>query len=259
MTDELGDRMKGDYENRTRYMLPRRTHTIIRLDGKSFHTYTRGLDRPFDMTFIEDMALTATAVAKEVQGCKLAYVQSDEISLVLTDTESPTTQAWFDGNLQKMVSVSASIATAYFNEYRRISESQTGVPITLAMFDSRAFTVPAEVEVVNYLIWRQKDALRNSVQMAAQALLGHTACHGKNSSQLQEAMFQSGTNWNDYPVECKRGTLVDRVSYDGMTEGPRSVPAQRKRWEARPAPEFSQSRTQTHLIVSGAVRSEGDS
>lgn len=248
MTDELGDRMKGDYENRTRYMLPRRTHTIIRLDGKAFHTYTRGLQRPFDMDFVSDMSKTAEVLCRQVQGCKLAYVQSDEISLVLTDTETPTTQAWFDNNLQKLVSVSASIATAYFNHYRILTGMKTGSSVDPALFDSRAFTIPASPEVINYLIWRQKDALRNSVQMAAQSVLGHSRCHGLNAARLQEAMWAEGTNWNDYPDECKRGSMVVRV---GRTvEGP-DGPVVRNRWESRPAVEFTRGRDWVQHLLNG--------
>jgi tRNA(His) 5'-end guanylyltransferase len=157
--DSLGDRMKEFYENRTRYMLPRRTFTILRIDGKAFHSYTRGLKRPFDDKLMNDMDETAKFLCKEIQGTKLAYVQSDEISLVLTDFDDLKTDAWYDGNLSKMVSVSASLATAKFNELR---------PGKLAFFDSRVFTIPYQAEVENYLIWRQNDASRNSVSAVAQ-------------------------------------------------------------------------------------------
>ena len=115
MKDSLGDRIKGHYENRFRHHLPRRSYTILRVDGKAFHTYTRGCERPFDFALMEDMDFTAKAMCEQIQGCKLAYVQSDEISLVLTDFDTLQTDAWFDGNIQKMVSISAAIATAEFN------------------------------------------------------------------------------------------------------------------------------------------------
>src|ERR1035437_4873381 len=118
MKDELGDRMKEQYEDRTRYMLPRRTYTLLRLDGKSFHTYTRGLKKPFDKDLYEDMDNAIIAMLPEIQGAVSAYTQSDEISILLTDFALPTTSAWFDGNLQKMVSVTASMITAEFNKLR---------------------------------------------------------------------------------------------------------------------------------------------
>src|ERR1035437_2071733 len=118
MRDDLGDRMKSQYEDRTRYMLPRRTYTIIRLDGKSFHTYTRGLDKPFDKTLSKDIDAAIIAMLPEIHGSVFAYTQSDEISILLTDFATPATSAWFDGNLQKVCSVAASIITAEFNRLR---------------------------------------------------------------------------------------------------------------------------------------------
>jgi tRNA(His) 5'-end guanylyltransferase len=118
MRDDLGNRMKENYENRTRISLPRRSYTVIRIDGKAFHTYTKGLNRPFDRRLIEDMNATAAYLCKNIMGAKLAYVQSDEISIVITDFEDISTQAWFDNNLQKMCSVAASMATSEFNRLR---------------------------------------------------------------------------------------------------------------------------------------------
>jgi tRNA(His) 5'-end guanylyltransferase len=198
--DALGDRLKTDFENRTRYYLPRRVFTVVRLDGRAFHTYTRDLERPFDERFHDDLVATATFLCEQVQGARLAYVQSDEVSLVLSDRESLTTQAWFDGNLQKVVSVAASLATARFNELR---------PGQLATFDARAFTVPDVETTLEYLYWRQRDATRNSISMAARAYASHADCQGKTSNQLQELLWsQYDVNWNDYPPTQKRGTFV---------------------------------------------------
>lgn len=231
--DPLGDRMKAQYENRTRYYLPRRTYTVIRLDGKAFHSYTRGLERPFDEQFMTDMLWTTRFLCSEVAGCRLGYTQSDEISLVLTDFTSPKTEAWFDGNVQKMASISASLATAKFNELR---------PGKLACFDSRVFTIPDPVEVNNYLVWRQKDATRNSISMAAQAKFSHKELHGKSSNEMQEMLFQKhGINWNDYPVGFKRGSMVypqtvrQQVSYVDKRTGKKCVTPEwvdRREWFA---------------------------
>lgn len=201
MKDELGDRMKSYYEDRSRTYLPRRTYTMIRIDGKAFHTYTRGLKRPFDVDLIKDMDETTKFLCDNIQGAKLGYVQSDEISILLSDFEKATTSAWFDGNVQKMASISSSLATAKFNQLR----SSTG---KLAMFDSRVFTIPPSEEVINYFIWRQQDATRNSIQAVAQSLYSHKELNGKNTDQLQELIWQKGQNWNDYPVGQKRGRVI---------------------------------------------------
>lgn len=208
--DELGARMKDDYESRTRHMLPRRTYTVIRLDGKAFHTYTKDFKRPYDLNLMRIMDQTAIALCEDIQGVKLAYVQSDEISLILTDFETIHTDAWFDGNIQKMASISASMATVAFNNGMYLDENILASMDKVAFFDSRVFTIPDRTEICNYLIWRQQDATRNSIQMGAQSMYSHKQLHGKNTSELQELMFQKGQNWNDYPVGFKRGRIILR-------------------------------------------------
>jgi tRNA(His) 5'-end guanylyltransferase len=224
--DSLGDRMKEFYENRTRNLLPRRTYTVIRVDGKAFHTYTRGLERPFDAKLIADMDATACYMCENIQGAKLAFVQSDEISIVLTDFDKLGTNAWFDGNIQKMASISASLATAKFNELR---------PNKLALFDSRVFTIPTAVEVENYLIWRQQDTTRNSISSVAQYLYSPRELHGKDTGEMQEMCFQKGINWNDYEPKLKRGRLIVKEAYDKNG-------AQRTRWVSTAPPIFTQER-----------------
>lgn len=227
--DVLGVRMKENYEFRARQFLPRRTHTLIRLDGKSFHTYTRDLDRPFDIQFMNDMAETARHLCKEIQGAVMAYAQSDEISLVLQDYATIKTDAWFDGNVQKMVSVAASAATAKFNELR---------PGKLAMFDARCFVIPDLIEVANYFIWRQKDATRNSISMVAQSEFSQKELHGKSSNEMQEMLWaEHCINWNDYEPRLKRGTVVVK-SFLQEVYGPVLVRAPRSTWEIEAAPIF---------------------
>jgi len=226
MKDTLGDRMKENYEDRTRIFLPRRTYTIIRIDGKAFHTYTKGLERPFDEKLINDMDETAMFLCKNIQGSKFAFVQSDEISILLTDFDDLTTDAWFDGNIQKMVSVSSSFATAKFNELR---------PGKLAFFDSRVFTIPSNIEVENYFIWRQQDTTRNSISSVAQSLYSHKQLEGKNTNEQQEMIFQKGINWNDYAPKYKRGRFIEKQNYekDGAT---------RTKWVSVEPPVFTQER-----------------
>jgi len=207
MPDSLGDRMKEQYEDRTRFFLPRRTFTCIRVDGKSFHSYTKAFERPFDKRLSDTMDRTAVALCENLQGVKLGYVQSDEISVILSDFDSITTEAWFNGNLQKMVSVAASVATMAFNEHIRGTASST------ATFDARAFTIPDREEVMNYLVWRQQDATRNSVQMLAQSLYSQKQLHGKNSSELQEMIFTAGKNWDAESPRFKRGSAIVKTGY----------------------------------------------
>lgn len=230
--DSLGDRMKG-YEYVTRNYLTRKLPVIIRIDGKAFHSFTRGLKKPFDEIFVKSMQETMKYLCENIQGCVLGYTQSDEITLVIIDYQDRDSCAWFDNNIQKMVSVSASMATLAFNrafqseinEYEwdwrmsltpqsvSIQEAHTKYVNTLkqaarkgAMFDSRVFTLPKE-EVVNCLIWRQQDATRNSIQSVGQANFSHKELHGKNCSDIQDMlMIEKGINWNDYPVHLKRGS-----------------------------------------------------
>lgn len=258
--DSLGDRMKAQYENRTRYSLPRRTYTILRVDGKAFHSYTRDCERPFDTLLMEDMDFTAKAMCEQIQGAKLAYVQSDEISLVLTDFDTLQTDAWFDGSIQKMASISASIATAAFNAFRlhrllQRAENPREVDLSYgcprAMFDSRVFTIPDPEEVTNYLIWRQQDATTNSIQMVAQCHFPQSELQGKSVDQLQEMLWSAhGINWNDFPTRCKRGgVVVPRVTektavfQDPATGETRTVEGvQRRAWEVETPPLFSRDR-----------------
>lgn len=231
--DSLGDRMKEFYENRTRNFLPRRTYTIIRVDGKAFHSYTRGLIRPFDEKLVNDMDETACYMCKNIQGAKFAFVQSDEISILLTDFEGLTTDAWFDGNIQKMASISASLATAKFNELR---------PNKIALFDSRVFTIPSDIEVENYFIWRQQDTTRNSISSVAQSMFSHQELENKNTDQMQEMCFQKGVNWNDFSAKLKRGRLIVKQYYE--KEG-----TTRSKWVSVEPPIFTQEREMLKVLI----------
>jgi tRNA(His) 5'-end guanylyltransferase len=241
MKDALGDRMKRYYEDRTRIQVPRRTYTLIRIDGKAFHTYTKGLIRPFDQGLIDDMNETSKFLCKNIQGAKFAYCQSDEISILLTDFDDLSTDMWFDGNIQKMASVSASIATAKFNQLRHtrsIFHTSDGLEkglSKLAMFDSRVFQIPSSIEVENYFIWRQQDATRNSIQSVAQSLYSSKALHGKKTDEMQEMIFAKGINWHDYDYRKKRGTVVAKV------EEPHAGTI-RNRWQAVETPIFTKDR-----------------
>lgn len=235
MNDELGIRIKENYENRTRYYLPRRTYTLLRLDGKSFHTYTRGLQRPFDKGLSEDMDAAVIAMLPEIQGAVFAYLQSDECSILLTDFEKPATSAWFDGNIQKMSSVAASIMTAEFNHrrilraYHNLSSTEKLTPHqawdcvsvkSLANFDCRCFSIPDRIEVMNYLRWRQQDCIRNSVSMVAQNTFNHKELHGKSQSDMHEMLHSKSVNWaTDFTDGEKNGRVIRRVDVQTSVSG----------------------------------------
>lgn len=201
--DSFGDRMKG-YENAYRIKLPKRMPVIIRIDGKAFHTYTRGMKKPFDRDLTQAMWETSKYIAENVMGCKLVYHQSDEISLLLTNYDKLTSDAWFDNNLQKIVSVAASLATAKFNEIMR----KTYPEKQLALFDARAYVLPKE-EVCNYFLWRQQDATKNSVSMVAQSLFPHKRLQGLNGLKMKELMIKEhGVNWDTLETWKKRGACI---------------------------------------------------
>lgn len=199
----LGDRMKT-YEHVWRQFLPANSYTIVRIDGKAFHSYLRDADKPFDPLFMRDMDILMQEMCEHMQGVVFAYAQSDEISFLLTDFETPGKQPWFGGNRDKIVSNAAAHATGMFMHAIRPADG-------FASFDARAFTLPNAVEVANYFVHRQQDAVRNSISMAAQAYFSHQELQGKNGDQMQEMLFsQHEVNWNDYPAECRRGRVAVR-------------------------------------------------
>lgn len=234
--DDLGNRMKTFYEQIPKIKLMRRTPVIIRIDGKAFHTFTRGFKRPFDEILIKTMQETTKYLCENIQGCVLGYTQSDEITLVLVDYQRFESCAWFDYEIQKICSISSSMATMAFNKFFRnnvenfIQDCATDyetqglcgegtVEYDLcktyenalekgAMFDARVFNIPKE-EVTNCVYWRQLDASRNSIQMVGQANFSHKELHCKTCNDIQDMlMLQKNINWNDFPTHQKRGTCV---------------------------------------------------
>jgi tRNA(His) guanylyltransferase len=214
--DALGDRMKG-YERAAVARLPRRMPMIVRVDGKAFHTLTRECMKPFDERITTAMNQVAIYLCEEVQGAQLAYVQSDEVSVLVHNYKRLQTDAWFDNEVQKVASVAASIATAAFNEYgwSEAGRLETTPWHSPACFDARCFVLP-EAEVCNYFVWRQQDATRNSVQMVARSLYSHAECHEKNNPELQDMIHAKGCNWDCFPTAQKRGRCVVPSVADGV-------------------------------------------
>lgn len=240
LRDDIGTRMKDFYEQIPKTKLMRRCPVAIRIDGKAFHTYTRHFKRPFDSVLMRAMQETMKYLCENIQGCVLGYTQSDEITLILVDYEKINSSAWFDYEVQKLCSVSASMATMRFNQVfarlvQEVKEEETEDPKyikvldkaceTGAMFDSRCFNIPKE-EVTNLVYWRQLDASRNSIQMVGHANFSQKQMHGKSTGDIQDMlMLEKNINWNDFPVACKRGSCCIRGQADedpSRTDGSRT-------------------------------------
>jgi tRNA(His) guanylyltransferase len=206
MSDELGDRMKL-YEGleagrRLMPLLP----VLARIDGRAFHSFTRGMDRPFDAAFSGAMVDTTVALVRETGAC-MGYTQSDEITLAW-HSESSKSQIWFDGRVAKMTSQLAAQATLIF--YRLIAERMPNYADRLPTFDARVWNVPNRTEGANVFLWREWDATKNSLSMAASALWSAKKLHGVNGAQKHDMLMAAGVNWNDFPAIFKRGTYVQR-------------------------------------------------
>ena len=249
--DDLGVRMKTFYEQIPKTKLMRRCPVALRIDGKAFHTFTRGFQRPFDEVLIKSMQETMKYLCENIQGCVLGYTQSDEITLILVDYKKLTSSAWFDYEVQKICSIAASMATMAFNkafeknvetenhfftdewlddenfnpnyknkELRSLWLIHNKAIKKGAMFDCRCFNIPKE-EVTNLVYWRQLDASRNSIQMVGQANFSHKELQNRSCNEIQDMlMTQKGINWNDLPIYQKRGSCCVRnkiiISTDGV-------------------------------------------
>lgn len=206
--DAISTRMKR-YEHAFRSVLPQRLPIILRVDGKAFHTLLRHAERPFDGGVIACMNRAALALCEELQGAQIAYVQSDEISVFIHPYRRLQSQPVFDGEVQKLASISAAIAASTFSSgWSSLTNARQ-----VAVFDGRVFVLP-ESDVCNYFVWRQQDATRNSIQMVARVHFSHAQCDNKNTSQLQEMLWQERKiNWNDCETHHKRGRCVVRETY----------------------------------------------
>ena len=276
--DSLGDRMK-QYEGIPKTSLMRRNPVIIRIDGKAFHTFTRGFQRPFDDIFIESMQETMKYLCENIQGCKIGYCQSDEISLLITDYENINTAAWFDYQVQKMCSIAASMATLAFNRvfskvfYKWGNENLpdwdvggTNKPVDEkliklcniyesasekgATFDARCFSISKE-EVCNYFLWRQNDCVRNSIQMVAQANFSHKQLQNKSCDELQEMLWQEkNINWNDFETVKKRGSCCTKTGKHTIVDIQTGEQKERLIWEIdKDIPIFTQDRNYIERFV----------
>ena len=244
--DDLGCRMKTFYEQIPKTRLMRRCPVVIRCDGRSFHTFTKKFQKPFDEVLIKTTQETMKYLCENIQGCVLGYTQSDEITLILIDYKKITSSAFFDYEVQKICSITASMATMAFNKFLkenideyslnnmgtafilhgetgRLSDKEKNILKNImiyeeayhkgAMFDARCFNIPKE-EVTNLVYWRQLDASRNSIQMVGRANFSHRELQNKSCNDIQDMlMTQKGINWNDLPTYQKRGSCCVKENH----------------------------------------------
>lgn len=257
----LSDRMKR-YEASYGILIPPRTYTIVRVDGKNFSKFTKRMNKPFDDQFSESMDYAAIELCKYFNP-KFAYVQSDEISLVFTDIENIDSEMIFDGKVQKICSLTAAKAATSFNKRMLMFDAantedasdfiqalMNGENIYDTVFDSRVFIIPDFREVSNYFVWRQQDCTRNSISMAADAVVGKGSSRGMNGSQKQDAMMEKGVNWNEYAVKYKRGVIISKQPIRVENENAPNRFVMRNKWVIDDAtPIFTQKPEYLHDLI----------
>jgi len=239
----MHERMKSNYEDRSRFYLTRRTPVVIRVDGRAFHTYTKKYDKPFSEYLSQSMNNAALKLCEQAQGAICAYVQSDEISVILKDYDHFETQAWFDYNLQKIVSVSASIVTGAFN-------AQQNQVSSVASFDARAFNIP-ESEVCNYLHSRQVDWYRNSVLMLGQSYFSHKELMNKSVAVIRNMLIdQKDVDWANLDPQWKYGrTIIKRATSKPIYHSAESI-----EYNNDKAPEWTM--VQNRAVVNWAIKTD---
>lgn len=241
-TDNFGDRMKMyealETESKFMPLLP----IYARIDGQSFSKFTRGFRRPFDPDMSRWMIQTTAHLVKET-GARIGYTQSDEISLVWLQ-EDLRSELWFARKKQKMVSSLAAEATSAFYNLL-LDDERFDLMRKRPTFDARVFQLPNQVEASNVVLWREQDATKNAIGMAARSLYSQKELMRKNGNEMQEMMFQKGVNFNDYPAAFKRGTFLRRELYEIETENGSAI---RSRIAELPMPKFGSVSNRTGVI-----------
>jgi tRNA(His) 5'-end guanylyltransferase len=244
MIDNLGDRMKVYEQLKAGERFIPMCPVCVRMDGKCFHNYTKGLKRPYDKSMSMTMLFTTERLVKE-SGALIGYTQSDEISLIFY-SDRYDSQIFFDGKIQKLISVLSSMVTVYFNDFAR----QYLPPVKrgyLALFDCRAWQVPNKEEAANVILWRELDAVKNSISMSAREFYSHKELLNKTGKQMQEMLFEKGVNWNDYPSFFKRGSFIQkRVCESKFT--PEAISKLPEKHNARKNPDLVYKRTEIRQI-----------
>lgn len=239
MFDKLGNELKA-IEKSFESTLPLQTPVIMRLDGKAFHTFTRGFEKPFSHCIHNAMVEAASVLCKEIQNARFAYTQSDEISILIFEAADKS-QTWFGNRVQKMCSVAASICSNVFNKkLKEEVESYDAPAPQMAAFDVRVFSLPLDQQVQSYFQWRQEDAVRNSISMLAQAHFSHRKLHKKNRREMRSMLQSKGINWEDLRDWKKFGSVI--VKQWREKEGPNGELVHRSFWGAlENCPDFEKS------------------
>lgn len=206
MSDGLGDRCKAYEQAEAGHSAMRCLPLLARLDGRAFHTFTRGLRRPYDEAMSRSMIETARQLVGKTHAA-VGYTQSDEITLAWHQPGEHS-QLMFNGRFQKLASVLAGLASVAF--YKEIAQRLPSKAGELPHFDCRVWQVPTIRDAIDVFIWREDDATKNSIAMAAQSVCSHKELHGKHTGDMQEMLHDKGINWNDYPAFFKRGTYLQR-------------------------------------------------
>ena len=271
--DKLGTRMKA-YEAVPKNYLTIGTPKIIRLDMRAGHTFCRKFNRPFDEVFSQSMIYATKVLCEKISGVVMGYTESDEISLVINDSNiKGGNDCFFNGNVEKMVSISSSICTLAFNKkYCELVDAMTDddnktvyeEKLWTAQFDSRVFCLPNVMEVHNYVLWRQQDATKNSVRMVGYANFSTKELDKKNTSEVQDMlMLQKGINWNNFPSKFKRGCVVLKEVYEkdvALPNGSVVAGVKRKRWVETEIPiltqdtEFVRKVYEKQLLINGVLQ-----
>lgn len=235
------------YQKEYDYRLPKKSYTILQLDGRAFHTFTKGMEEPFDDRLIESMNAVAIAVLTEVSNAKFAYVQSDEINILVTDFDTETTQAYFSNRIQKVTSISSSVASATMS--RLYPEKN------LALFDARFFAVPDKHAAEEFFLWRQVDAIKNSIQSVGQSVFTEKELFQKKGTDIKEMLKEAGIPWEAFSLEKRQGRIVKKEEQEAVisyvhkrTLKTHTVNAITSSWVASEAPSFSETNFLEELI-----------
>lgn len=242
-----------------------------RIDGRAFHTFCKGLKRPYDERVSKLMSETCKFLVLQTNA-KIGYTQSDEISLVWYNDDWKS-EIFFDGRVQKMTTQLSALASVFFN--RMLPDCLPEKADKLPTFDARVWVLPNLVEATNYILWREQDATKNSISMAAQAYFSHNALHGKSGAQKQEMLWQKGINWNDYPDFFKKGVYFARRSiskpFSALTDDEKAalppkhaartnpdLVIERSGIMEIPLPPLSRISNRTEVLFAGAVPLNGE-
>jgi tRNA(His) guanylyltransferase len=209
--DDFGDRMKELERQYTSLVVPVSDILCVRLDGKGFSKFTKYFIKPFDQNMTDVMVETTKSLVKELNP-KIAYVQSDEISLIFSATEKQTEHV-FGGKVSKINSIVASMCSVNFNHFLQKQSPTKFFGNGLAYFDCRAWGVSSKIEASNVLLWRVQDCRKNSISSAFRWNFGKSEMHNKSGKEMIEYMSGYGLNWNDMSPQWKYGTFIQRENY----------------------------------------------